>query len=94
MWLLGLLGAPTWLTVLPWVLPTGGALLWAAIRPTPAVATDDDDDSWIGFAIRLVMFGEDEPRALPARLVAALLLGAPVAWALGVFGGLSIVGLM
>ena len=74
--------------------PMLGALTWVVVRPSPAVATDDDDDSWVGFAIRYVMIGENEPRSVPARVIAAAVLGAPVVWALGVFGLLSIVGLM
>lgn len=88
------LGSPTWLIITPWLVPTAGALAWGLIRPTPAIATDDDDDSWIGFALRYVMIGEDEPRSIPLRMAAAVLLGAPVAWALGVFGVLSILGIM
>jgi hypothetical protein len=92
-WLLDRLGAPGWVVALPWVAPTVGALAWTLLRPTPAVATDDDDDSWVGYALRYVMAGEDTPRAAPARVVAAIVLGAPVVWALGMFWLLTLAGL-
>ena len=88
------IGAPTWLVVAPWLVPTIVAVGWALGRPRPAVATDDDDDSWAGFAIQYVIVGEDEPRPAPARAVAALVFGAPVIWSLGVFGVSILVGLV
>jgi hypothetical protein len=84
MWVLAALGAPTWVASLPWVLPGAGALAWTLRRPAPAVATDDDDDSWPGYAIRWAMVGEDEPRPTAVRAVAATLFGAPIVWAIGV----------
>ena len=88
------IGAPTWLVVTPWLVPTIAAIGWALGRPRPAVATDDDDDSWVGFAIQYVIVGEDEPRPAPLRAIAALLFGAPVMWSVGVFGVSILVGLV
>ena len=92
--LLAWIGAPTWLVVTPWLVPTVVAIGWALGRPRPAVATDDDDDSWTAFAIQYVVVGEDEPRRAPARAFAALLFGAPVMWSLWVFGLSVLVGLV
>lgn len=87
------LGAPGWVVALPWIVPTAAAMIWSMGRPAPAVLTDDDDDSWIGYAIRLVMVGDGEPRARPARAVAAAVFGAPVGWAFVVFGLLELIGI-
>jgi hypothetical protein len=92
-WLLNRLGTPTWLAALAWIVPTSGALVWTVLRPTAAVVTDDDDDSWAGYAIRYVMVGENAPRGTPVRVLAALAFGAPVIWALLVFGVSTLVGL-
>lgn len=78
---------------MPWLVPTLGATAWAAARPEPAVLSDDDDDSWTGFAIRYVMVGEEELRPAPVRLLAAFVVGAPVVWSLVVLGLLSIAGI-
>lgn len=93
MWLLDWVGAPSWLVVSPWVVPTVGAVGWALFRPAPAIATDDDDDSWTAYVIQFVVIGEDEPRAAPARFLAAALFGAPIVWSVGVFGLSTLVGL-
>ena len=85
-------GAPGWVVALPWIIPTVGAVVWSVVRPTPARLTDDDDDSWVGYSIRLMLVGSEEPRTRPARVVAALLFGAPVAWSLIVFGVLELLG--
>ncbi len=92
-WVLGALGAPTWVQWLPWTLPTIGTIVWTVLRPTAAVVSDDDDDSWVGYSMRLVLFGADVPQALPIRLIAALLLGAPVVWAFVVFTILELAGI-
>jgi hypothetical protein len=91
-WLLDRLGAPTLVAVLPWLVPTAGAVGWTLLHPTAAVATDDDDDSWAGYALRYVLVGEDTPRGAPARLVAAVVFGAPVVWALTASGLLTVTG--
>lgn len=85
-------GAPDWLVALPWVIPTAGAVVWSVARPTPARLTDDDDDSWVGYSIRLMLVGSEEPRTRPARVVTTLLFGAPVVWSLVVFGLLELFG--
>ncbi len=79
---------------MPWAVPTAIVVGWALFRPTPAVATDDDDESWPGYAIQYVLVGEGTPRAAPARVVAAVLFGAPVTWALLVFGLSTLTDLM
>lgn len=93
MTLLRWLDAPSWVVLLPWLLPTAGALLWTVIRPTVADVTDDDDDSWLGYSIRWAMVGESEPRPTALRIVAAVVIGAPVVWAVIVSGLLSLIGL-
>lgn len=92
-WLLSLIGAPAWLVLLPWLVPAVGTAAWALVRPRPAIATDDDDDSWVGYAVQFVLVGEDEPRAAPARFLAGLVFGAPVVWSLTVFGLSTLAGL-
>lgn len=92
--LLGALGAPGWIAAMPWIVPTVGTVVWTLVRPRIAGLTDDDDDSWFGYSIRWVLVGELEPRSAPARVVAAVLFGAPVAWALLVLGLLTIIGLV
>ena len=87
-------GAAAWLVTLPWWLPTLASVLWTLRGPEPAVATDDDDDSWAIYSIRLVLVGADEPRPTPVRVVAALLLGAPVCWALLLIGILVVLGVV
>lgn len=91
-WLSSRLGAPSWLTWLVWLAPTTGAVAWVVVRPTPAIATDDDDESWTGYVIRYVIVGEDTPRAAPVRLLAALVFGAPVVWSLAAFGLATLLG--
>lgn len=93
MWALAALGAPRWVVALPWIVPTIGAVMKNVGRPRPAPLTDDDDDTWPGYAIRWAMAGELEPRPAPARVVTAVLFGAPVAWAVLVPGVLTIIGL-
>lgn len=93
-WLLRWLGAPTWVASLPWVAPTVGALVWTLVRPRAAEITDDDDDSWFGYSIRWALVGELAPRPVPARIVSAVLFGAPVAWAVLVSGLLTLVGIV
>jgi hypothetical protein len=91
---LGWLGAPGWVAALPWIVPTIGALVWALGRPKPAILSDDDDDSWAGYAVRLVMIGREEPRQRPARVLTAIVLGAPVAWALVLLLLLEMIGVL
>jgi hypothetical protein len=93
MQLLEWLGAPGWIVVLPWLVPTAGTLGWNVLRPSPAVLTDDDDDSWIGYSLRCALAGPAErPHPAPLRAVAAVLLGAPIVWAFVVFGLLQLTG--
>ncbi len=91
--LLEALDAPWGVTTMPFWLPTIAVLVWTLARPTPAVATDDDDDSWTTFSVRHVLVGEDRPRSAPLRILAAAVFGAPIAWALGLFGLLALLGL-
>ncbi len=91
--LLDRFGAPGWLTIMPWWLPTIAALAWTLRRPAPAVVSNDDDDSWAGYVIRYVLVGEGEQRETPLRAIAAAVFGAPVAWSLVVFGVLVLIGL-
>jgi hypothetical protein len=93
-WALSLAGAPPWLVSLPWWLPTIGAVVWTLGRPAPAEVTDDDDDSWFGHSLRWVLVGELAPRPAIARVVAAIVFGAPVAWALLVIGLLTLLGIV
>lgn len=91
--LLDSLGAGPVLVLLPWLVPTVAAVLWTLVRPTVARVTDDDDDTWFGYAIRWVLVGEGEPRSAPVRLVTALLFGGPVGWSLLVVAALTVLGL-
>ena len=91
---LGWLGAPGWVAALPWLMPTIGAIVWALGRPTPAILSDDDDDSWVGYSIRLVMIGSEEPRPRPVRAVLAMVFGAPVVSALTLFFLIELTGLV
>jgi hypothetical protein len=88
------LGAHGWVAALPWLVPTIGALVWALGRPTPAILSDDDDDSWVGYSIRLVMIGSEAPRPRPVRAFLAMVLGAPVVSALALFFLLELTGLV
>lgn len=87
------IGSPGWLVAAPWWVPTLGMLVWTVFRPSPAIVSDDDDDSWVGYSMRLVLYGADVPQALPIRLIAALLLGALVVWAFVVFTILELLGI-
>jgi hypothetical protein len=86
------LGAPGWVVALPWIAPTVAVLAWSLGRPGPAVLTDDDDDTWTGFAIRSVMVGREQARPRPLRVVTAVLFGAPIIWSFIVFGIADLVG--
>ncbi len=92
-WLLGLLDAPWWLETMPWWLPTTAILVWTLARPSPAIPTDDDDDSWAGYSVRHVLVGDARPRSAPLRIITAVVLGAPFAWALALFALLTALGL-
>lgn len=94
LWSFDRLDAPGWIVTLTWAIPTAGVLLWTLIRPSPAELTDDDDDSWFGYTIRWALVGELEPRAVPLRIVVALIVGAPVGWALVLVALLTIAGII
>ena len=94
LWLLDRVGAPGWLVTMPWWLPTLVTIVWTLTRPTVSGLSDDDDDSWFGYSIRWVLVGELEPRPAPVRVVAALVFGAPVVWAVLVAGVLTLVGIV
>ena len=68
--------------------------MWTLTRPTVSGLSDDDDDSWFGYSIRWVLVGELEPRPTPVRVVAAVVFGAPVVWAVLVAGVLTLVGIV
>ena len=91
---LGWVGAPGWVAALVWLAPTAGALVWALGRPTAAILSDDDDDSWVGYSIRLFMIGSEEPRPRPVRAVLAVVFGAPVVSALTLFLLFELTGLV
>ncbi|MDW3213416.1 MAG: hypothetical protein R8G01_05420 [Ilumatobacteraceae bacterium] len=93
MWLLSWLGAPSWVVIAPWAVPTAATILWAIFTPVPAAVTDDDDDAWTTYSIQYVLVGEDHPRSGPARVITSTLFGAPILWSLLVFGLSTLVGL-
>ena len=93
-WVLRWFDAPGWVTTLPWVVPTAGTLVWTIVRPSVSGLTDDDDDSWFGYTIRWVLVGELEPRPAPVRVLAAIVFGAPVVWALLISGLLTLTGIL
>ncbi len=86
-------GAPTWVVALPWLAPITGTLAWTLRSPTPAVLSDDDDESWSGYAIRSIMVGADERRPAAVRVLAALVFGAPIVWAFVVLTALELTGI-
>jgi hypothetical protein len=90
------LAVPSSVTVtLVWLVPTLGVLIWVVARPGPAETDDaNDDQTWPGFAIRYVLVGEDTPRPLPLRIIAAILFGAPAGWCLLFVGCITILGLV
>lgn len=92
-WLISSLGAPTFVNLLPWLVPTAAVVTWALVRPSVAEPTDDDEQTWPGFAIRYVIVGETRPRPRPARAVAAIVFGGPIGWSVVLIGALVIVGL-
>ena len=91
-WLFSQLGASDLMAWSAWWLPTIGVVIWTLVRPSVAEVTDDDDDSWIGYAIRFVLVGEEPMRPAASRVIAAVLVGAPVVWSLLVFGVLLLLG--
>ena len=92
-WLLDRMGAPILLTTMPWWLPTACVVAWTLVRPSPAVATDDDDDAWPAYAIRYVLVGDTTPGATVVRVLAAVVFGGPVGWSVLVIGSLALIGL-
>ena len=88
------LDAPGWVVAMPWLLPIAGTVTWTLVSPTAAVLSDDDDDSWTGYAIRWVLVGPDEPRSVPTRLIAAVLLGAPIVWSFVVLTVVELSGIV
>ena len=91
---LRVLDAPDWVVALPWLLPIAGTVIWTLRSPTPAVLSDDDDESWSGYAIRWVLVGPDEPRPVAPRLIAAVLLGAPIVWSFVVLTAFELSGVV
>lgn len=91
-WLLARLDAPGWLVLAPWWLPTLGLLAWTLIRPRPAVAANDEQ-AWVTYAVCSVLFGADETRPAPARVIIAVVFGGPTVWALALIWLFAIIGL-
>jgi hypothetical protein len=87
------LSAPDWVVWSPWLAPTVGVLSWALARPSAAILSDDDDDKWTGYSVRVVIIGSDTPRPRPVRAIATVLFGAPVAWSYGVLFLLELTGI-
>jgi hypothetical protein len=85
-------GAPSLVRAAPWYLPTTAALVWALRRPEPAVVSEDGADSWLVFSLRATMVGVGTARGRPARVIAAVLLGALIAWGLLLVGVLALAG--
>jgi hypothetical protein len=86
--------APGVVVLLPWLVPTVAMLVWVVSGAEPAIATaDDDEQSWPGYAIRFVLVGEDEPRPVPARVAAAVVLGGPIGWPVLLVGCATLLGL-
>ena len=94
-WLATLAGLSTFVRLQIWLVPTVAVLVWTTVAPSVAESTDHNDtQTWPGFAIRYGLVGEDERRPLPLRIVTAMVVGAPVGWALVVITLLALVGLM
>jgi hypothetical protein len=47
----------------------------------------------VGYVIRLVMVGSERPRQRAARLITAVLFGAPLGWSLAVFVLVELTGI-
>ena len=94
MWLLARLGVPGGVLVTVWALPTVAVTLWTVVRPTPADLTDDDDDSWFGYATRWLLVGELVRRPAPVRIAVAVVLGAPLGWAIALGVVLTLLGVI
>ncbi len=87
------LDAPAWVVALPWILPILGTVVWTLRGPRPALLSDDDDESWSGYAIRSVMVGADEPRSVGSRALMGLVFGAPIVWSFIILTALELTGL-
>jgi hypothetical protein len=93
-WVLSLGVASSVTAIIVWLLPTLGVLTWVVVRPGPAETDDtNDDQTWPGFAIRYVLVGEDTPRPLPLRVIAAVVFGAPIGWCVLLVGCVGLLGL-
>jgi len=90
---LGRAGSPTWAQVLPWLVPMLGVLVWSLSGPTPADATDYEEQSWSGYVIRYVLIGEEVLRPRLERILVAVLVGGPIGWAMIVISLLALVGI-
>lgn len=69
---------PMWLEHAVWIVPTIGAVIWTLLKPSPATASEDEAQPWSDYAVRAVMIGVEEARPVPARVVTAILFGAPL----------------
>lgn len=94
MWLLARLGATGGVLITVWALPTVLVTVWTVVRPTAAELTDDDDDSWFGYATRWLLVGELVRRPAPVRIAVAVVLGAPLGWAIALGVVLTLLGVI
>lgn len=67
---------PGWLVHAAWIVPTLGTLVWAVLRPSPATASEDEEQPWSDYAVRAVMVGVGEPRPVATRVVTGIAFGA------------------
>lgn len=73
------LGAPGWLVVLPWLVPTVAVLGWSLVRPR-AADRHDDDHGWVDYVSTRVLVGEERLRPTPQRVLTAVVAGGPIGW--------------
>ncbi len=84
--------APGWLIVAGWMALTFAVLGWALRTDVAAIASDYEDQAWSEYAVRAVMVGRDQPRSSSARMITAVVFGAPLAVGLPLLVLLAAVG--
>lgn len=85
--------APAWIVFAGWLALTLAVLGWALRTDVAATASDFEDQAWSEYAVRAVMVGRERPRSASARMITAVLFGAPLAVGLPLLVLLAAVGL-
>lgn len=90
--LLGSIGADDGFVVIVWLGLTLAVLAWALRTSTPAMASDYEDQAWSEYAVRAVMIGREQRRQRAARVITAVLFGAPLAVGVPLLFLLAVIG--